>query len=131
VIVVDSSALLDLLLALDPNARWVSERVEDAGWDLHAPHLVDVEAVGALRRLSAAGAVDAGRARRALDELQGFRLRRYPHTHLLDRVWELREHVNAADATYVALAEALAAPLVTTDRRLARAHGAHVPVLAP
>lgn len=50
-------------------------------------------------------------------------LARYSHTMLLPRIWELRENVTAYDAAYIALAEALAAPLVTTDAKLARASG--------
>ncbi|MEZ5239295.1 MAG: hypothetical protein R2716_10245 [Microthrixaceae bacterium] len=44
-------------------------------------------------------------------------------TGLLGRVWELRANLTGYDATYVALAEALGAPLVTADGRLARASG--------
>jgi predicted nucleic acid-binding protein len=50
-------------------------------------------------------------------------LHRYPHDFLLPRVWELRESLTAYDAVYVALAEALDAPLLTCDRRLATAPG--------
>ena len=39
------------------------------------------------------------------------------------RIWELRENLTAYDAAYVALAEALSAPLVTRDRKLATAPG--------
>jgi predicted nucleic acid-binding protein len=42
---------------------------------------------------------------------------------LLHRAWELRRSVTAHDAMYIALAEALDAPLVTRDAKLARAHG--------
>ena len=42
---------------------------------------------------------------------------------LLTRAWKLRENVTAYDAMYVALAEALDAPLVTCDRLLARTSG--------
>jgi predicted nucleic acid-binding protein len=42
---------------------------------------------------------------------------------LLDRIWELRDDLSAYDATYVAVAETLEAPLVTADARLARASG--------
>jgi predicted nucleic acid-binding protein len=47
----------------------------------------------------------------------------YPTAALLRRVWELRDNVTAYDACYVALAEALRCPLVTADRRLAKAPG--------
>jgi len=36
-------------------------------------------------------------------------------------MWALRENLTAYDAAYVALTEALAATLLTCDRRLARA----------
>jgi len=42
---------------------------------------------------------------------------------LLARCWELRDNLTIYDAAYVALAEALQAPLLTGDRRLARATG--------
>jgi predicted nucleic acid-binding protein len=42
---------------------------------------------------------------------------------VLLRVRELRNSLTAHDAVYVTLAEALAAPLLTTDSKLAHAHG--------
>jgi predicted nucleic acid-binding protein len=42
---------------------------------------------------------------------------------VLPRIWELRNNLTAYDAAYVALAEALEAPLLTRDRRLAAAAG--------
>jgi predicted nucleic acid-binding protein len=39
------------------------------------------------------------------------------------RIWELRADLTACDAAYVALAQALAAPLLTRDERLAAAPG--------
>jgi predicted nucleic acid-binding protein len=41
----------------------------------------------------------------------------------LPRVWELRNNLSAYDAVYVALAEALDAPLITRDQRLAATAG--------
>jgi len=66
-----------------------------------------------------------------IDDLLAFPIQRYPHDILLQRVYELRDNLTAYDAVYVALAEALAAPLVTRDARLAQApgHQAHVELL--
>ena len=50
-------------------------------------------------------------------------LRRYAHDFLLPRVWALRHNLTAYDAVYVALAEALEAPLLTRDQRIAAATG--------
>ena len=76
-----------------------------------------------LRRYAAAGEIDQDRGRAALQDLADFPLRRYPHDLLLPRIWALRHNVTAYDAAYVALAEALDAPLLTRDRRLAAASG--------
>ena len=46
-----------------------------------------------------------------------------PHHALLERIWQLRSNLTAYDAAYVALAEALRAPLLTCDRRLSAAPG--------
>lgn len=61
------------------------------------------------------------------------RLRRIDHVGLLSRAWELRHNVSFYDSLYVALAELLEAPLLTLDRRLARAarDATAVTVLAP
>jgi predicted nucleic acid-binding protein len=95
---------------------------------LHAPHLVDVEVTHALRRYAAAGDIDRERGSAALADLADFPVRRYPHTVLLPRVWELRSNFTAYDAVYVALAEALDASLLTRDHRLAAAAKRHVGV---
>ena len=64
------------------------------------------------------------RARHALSDLASLPLLRSSHVSLLHRCWELRANLTTYDTAYVALAEALAVPLLTTDRRLARAPGA-------
>jgi predicted nucleic acid-binding protein len=70
------------------------------------------------------------RGREALMDLVDFPVHRYPHDLLLPRMWELRHNVTVYDAAYVALAETLAAPLVTCDARLAAAprHAAKIEV---
>jgi predicted nucleic acid-binding protein len=46
----------------------------------------------------------------------------------LPRVWDLRNNLTAYDAVYVALVEALDAPPLTRDKRLAAASGHHARV---
>jgi predicted nucleic acid-binding protein len=46
-----------------------------------------------------------------------------PLAPLLQRRWDLRADVTAYDAAYVALAEQLAAPVLTCDGKLAAATG--------
>ena len=121
-IVVDASALVELLLPSDA-AGIVATRLFDSGDALAAPHLIDVETAQVLRRYAQAGEIDDLHGRESMADLADMPIRRYPHAVLLPRVWELRRNLTAYDALYVALAEALDAPLVTRDRRLARAAG--------
>ena len=81
----------------------------------HAPHLLDVEVVQALRRLARAGEVHTRRTRRPSRISPPSSIRRHAHIDLLSRAWELRANLTAYDAMYVALAEAMDAPLVTCD----------------
>jgi predicted nucleic acid-binding protein len=120
--VVDASALIEVLLRTS-QAALVEERLFAAGETLHAPHLIDIETTQVLRRYAAGGEIDGARGRAAIDDLADFPMRRYAHDFLLPRVWELRHNLTAYDAVYVALAEALDAPLLTRDRRIAAASG--------
>lgn len=120
-IVLDASAVVELLLGTGAGIR-IEERIRKDP-SLHAPGLVDVEVVQALRRLTRDGEVRPGRGRTAVADLARFPLRRYPHRPLLERMWALRRNLTAYDATYIALAEVLDATLVTCDVRLGRAPG--------
>jgi predicted nucleic acid-binding protein len=122
VIVVDASALLEFLLQTALGAR-VESRLFRADDELHAPHLADVEIAQALRRLVRSGGVSAARAEEALADLVDLDLHRHPHLDLLGRAWKLRDNISAYDAMYIALAEAIAAPVVTCDGPLASAPG--------
>ena len=129
-IVLDASVVLEVLLRL-PAGVGLEERLFEPEESLHVPHLVDLEVAQVLRRYALAGEVEVGRCRAALDDLAGLPFTRYPHDFLMSRVWDLRGNLTAYDAVYVALAEALDAPLLTRDRRLANApgHGARVEVV--
>ena len=126
-IVVDASAVIEVLLGTSAADR-IAERLFAEGETLHAPHLIDVEIAQVLRRYARAGAFGSERGDEALEDLADFPTARYPHQPFLFRIWELRHSVTAYDAAYLALAEALAAPLVTRDTKLASTagHGAQI-----
>ena len=126
-IVLDASAALELVLASSGGAA-VARRIDDAEESLHAPHLLLVEATQALRRLVRIGAIGEVRAAEALDDLADLDAEYYEHEPLLGRIWQLRDNLTAYDASYVALAEALGAPLLTFDEKLANAPGNHATI---
>lgn len=101
----------------------IAARISVPGQTLHAPHLLDVEVAHALRRLSLQHAIGADRALEALADFRDLRVRRYGHGPLLTRIWDLRSNVSSFDAAYIALAEALNAPLITADAAMGRAPG--------
>ncbi len=121
-IVLDASAIIEVLL-VTPAAPAIQARLSITGETLHAPHLIDVEVLQVLRRYSTTGEITPARATEALADFLDFPIVRYPHDVLAVRIWELRQNLTAYDGAYVALAEALSAPLVTRDRKLAAVPG--------
>lgn len=121
VLVIDTSAALDALASRGP-APGLIERLAGDG-DLHTPHLIDTEVLHALRRMIINKEISDDRAADVRSDFADLKLVRYPHEPLSDRIWALRHNLTAYDATFVALAEMLAAPLVTCDARLASAPG--------
>jgi predicted nucleic acid-binding protein len=126
VIVVDSSAVVDALTAVEGTDEL---RATLAGEDLHAPALVDFEIVSAVRGLALGGHLSTTRALDALADFDALPIQRWPSAaSLRERAFDLRHNLTAYDATYVALAEALRCPLVTRDARIARSSGHEVDV---
>lgn len=124
---VDASALAEYLLRTE-RGREIVREIESPENDLHAPELCDVEVAAVLRRALLARRVGPRRARAALADHLDLPLARHPHRGILPRILQLRENFSAYDATYVALAEGLRAPLLTADGPLARAVGGHTEV---
>lgn len=128
-LVVDSSVLVELLVGRPPRAD-LRHRLSGSTW--HVPHLADIEVLHVLRGLVLRGAIAGERAEEATADYERLQLTRYPHTGFLGRVWALRGNLTAYDATFVALAELLGAPLITMDARIAAApvHHAEVEVFS-
>ena len=121
-IVVDASVIVEMLLRTQAGIR-VEPRIQTMTSTVHSPHLLDAEVAHVVRRYTLAADIDAERGAEMVGILRDLVIHRHDHRPLLGRVWELRHSVGAYDALYVALAEALDAPLLTADGRLATAHG--------
>ena len=120
-IVIDASATINLLAVGGDRGAWVENRILDNGL-VQVPELFDLEVLNALRGLEASGAREDV-IETALVGLASLRAKRHAHAPFRGRIWALRHNLTAYDAAYVALAEALDAPLITTDARLARSSG--------
>jgi len=128
-LVVDASCIY--VVVADAVGSDAVREVLRADDDQAAPHVVDAEVLGVIRRQHQAGDLDDTAAQQAVEDLRLWPGDRFDHRFLLDRAWELRGSVRSWDALYVALAEALDATLLTRDDRLARASGpnCHIQVI--
>lgn len=118
-LVLDTSALVSLLLLpVRPGEDWAGRLATE---QVHAPHLLDAEFGNALRRQVRRGIVEAAAAAVLLQWAPVFVDVRHEHGPLAADAWTLRDNLTFYDALYVALAAALAVPLVTADARLAAA----------
>ncbi|RZU32469.1 type II toxin-antitoxin system VapC family toxin [Blastococcus saxobsidens] len=118
---VDASAVVAALIDGGPDGSWA--RAGLRAEDLAAPHHVYVEVSNVLRRAVLTGRLGADVGALAHRDLVELPVTCFPFESLADRVWELHPGITAYDAAYVALAEALDAPLWTLDRRLSAAPG--------
>jgi predicted nucleic acid-binding protein len=121
-IVLDASAAVDWLLQT-PAGQRIEQRIYARNDTLHTVYLLDVEFAQLLRRLVREGTLARKRAEEAMEDLIAVRVTRYAPVLLLNRIWQLRQNLTPYDAAYVALAEALEAPLITRDQRIAAASG--------
>ena len=128
VLVIDASAVVAALVDTSSRGSWAEHLLLHP---LAAPHLLDVEVTSSLRHAVATGALPPAAAADALDRFDELSIDRFPFRPFSTRIWSLRSAVSSYDAWYVAVAEALGAPLATLDRRLAGSPGPRCEFLVP
>lgn len=127
--VVDGSVLVAALVDSGREGQWAESVV--TGSFLASPELALVEASNILRRLEQIGWVSRLDAENAYGDLLRLDLELFPFAPFAERIWALRDNLTSYDAWHVALAEALACPLVTLDRKLSRATGPTCEIITP
>jgi predicted nucleic acid-binding protein len=125
-LVLDASALIPFLTEADQFSAL--RGLLSGGAELHIPAICDVEVVSGLSRVARTDPSSADAAREVLIDYISLPLTRHMHVTLVARTFELSANFAAADASYVALAEALDASLITLDGPLARAVRRHTSV---
>ena len=128
-VVVDASVVVAALVDSEAPGWWAEEVLVSGA--LAAPHLLFVETANVLRRAVAAGEISDDIATLAHGDLVDLRIDLVGYEPFAARVWELRGNLTAYDAWYVAVAEALDAPLATLDRRLAGTPGLRCRLISP
>lgn len=119
-IVLDASAAVELVLATEAGAA-VARRIR--GELVHAPAHLDVETVGAIRRAVVRRILTDHEGLVAVGDFGSLAIRRWPTKGFVGRAYQLRATHTVADGLYIALAEGLAAPLITCDAPLSRSEG--------
>lgn len=114
-IVIDASAMVEALVGRDVDG----ELLDALSGQIEAPHLLDVEVLSVLQGLTLGGRLDQAAADQALKDHFSFSITRHDTPPLAERIWALRHQFTAYDASYLALAEGLDAPLFTCDAKLA------------
>jgi predicted nucleic acid-binding protein len=122
--VLDTSACLDFVLDTD-TGRLLHGVLLDPEPDLVAPGSLWVEVGRVLRAKVQERALPRRNAEAAWGGLGDLGVVETAVEPLLVRAWQLRDNLTIDDGVFVALAEATAQPLLTTDERRARAARRH------
>lgn len=128
-LVCDASAIVTVLLDSGDYGNWLARRLTAA--ELCAPALLPFECSNVIRRHALGELISSDQAAQAHADLLDLPIDLFPYEALAQRVWQLRGNLTSYDAAYVALAEALDAPLITMDRRFAGAPGTTCRVEVP
>lgn len=122
-IVIDASAMVEALVGRDVH----DDLLEALSGQVAAPHVLDVEVLSVLRGLVLGGKLNEALAQAARVDHFDLLIDRHDTAPLAERIWSLRHQYTSYDAAYLALAEALGAPLHTCDAKL-DSGGHHVAV---
>lgn len=122
-LVVDASVIASAIVDAGADGQRFRDRLR--GETIAGPDLLRIEVMSVVRRHANAGPLTPEQADAAIEDLIDLPISVFPTAPLLPRVWELRHNVSSYDGCYIALAEAVDGPLLTADRRLANAPGAH------
>ncbi|MEV7600652.1 type II toxin-antitoxin system VapC family toxin [Kitasatospora sp. NPDC089797] len=122
-IVIDCSALVLALTAQGSDGKLVRSRVSGAG-DVYAPTLLDYEIQSALLGMRRGGKLTEKEMEKAIAAYRLLPIAKRETFPFWDRVRTLNANLSAYDSQYVALAEALGAPLITSDARIRRSGAA-------
>jgi predicted nucleic acid-binding protein len=128
-VVVDASIVVAALVDTGPAGTWADAVL--AGGALSSPHLMPAEVAAVLRRTASANQISTDLAALAHRDLLDLQVVLFAYEPFGERVWELRDNLTPYDAWYVAVAEAIDAPLATVDHRLSRAAGPRCEFLTP
>lgn len=124
-IVIEASAMVDALIDEPANPELLALLADS---ELHAPALLDYEVASALRGHTLAGRLANQQAADAVADFGSLHIHRYPLSMMMRGVLDIRDNYTVYDAAYVVLAQALEAPLVTADAKLAEARTVGVDV---
>lgn len=120
-VVIDASALVALVAPTESMLAVAHALGADGDWN--SPEHLILEAANAVRGLHLGRKIDEARMTEAFDSLTRTNVRIHDTASLLPRIRELAPNATTYDAAYIALAERLEAPLITTDDKLARIPG--------
>ncbi|BBH18348.1 ribonuclease VapC3 [Nocardioides baekrokdamisoli] len=122
-LVLDASSIVNSIL---PNDRQAAARTAMGGQSLIVPELAVSEALSSLARLERTGELSSADADLCVADLSSMPLIMLNDQDLSAGAWAMRRFLRITDALYVAAAIENQCPLLTADRRLARAVRAQV-----